>query len=155
MLLELPQMIEVGKRDLFASLYGADHAPAGSLARQLGHSRGHSRVADRYDTVCQRSPRKGSTHIQIPIENHHLMIHDSSAISALDKWQEIMFWEYRFVLHNPRQICVSGRFCTLPSSKMNVDEAEGSIIDNHPSDDGSLVSVDSTYTSIHQRGNDV
>jgi hypothetical protein len=149
MLLELPQMNGGGKRDLCASPSGADHAQVGSLARQLGHSRGHSRVADRYDTVCQHFSRNRSTHIQIPIENHHLMIHNSSAISALDKWQEIMFWEYRFVLHDPRQICVTGSFGTLPSSKMNVDEAKRSIIDDHPSDDGSLVSIDSTNTPVY------
>jgi hypothetical protein len=149
MLLELPQMNGGGKRDLFASLYGADHAPAGSRARQLGHSRGHSRVADRYDTVYQHCPRKGSTHIQIPIENHHLVIHNPSPISALYKWQEIMFRENRFVLHDRRQVCVSGRFRTLPSSEVDIDEAKRSIIDDHSSDDGSLVSIDSTNTPVY------
>lgn len=142
-------MNEGGKRDLSSFPYGADHALVGSLARQLGRLRARSRVFDRYDTVCQPCPKKGPTHIQIPIKNHHLVIHNPSPISALDKWQEIMFWEYRFVFHNPRQVCVSGRFRTLPSSKMDIDEAEGSIIDDHPSDDRSLVSVDSTYTPIH------
>jgi len=32
-------MIVGGKRDLFAFPYGVDHAPVGSLARQLGHLR--------------------------------------------------------------------------------------------------------------------
>jgi hypothetical protein len=144
-------MNEDGKRDSSASLSGADHALVGSLARQLGRLRAHFRVVDRFDTVYKYCPSsgKGSTHIQIPIENHHLMIHNSSPISALNKWQEIMFREYRFIFHNPRQICVSGRFRTLPSSKVDIDEAKRSIINDHPSDDGSLVSVDSTYTPIH------
>jgi hypothetical protein len=141
-----------GKRDLFASPSGADHAQVGSLARQLAHLTGRFRVFDRYGTAHQCPPsliKISSTYIEIPIENHHLVIHNPSPISALDKWQEIMFWEYRFIFHDPRQICVSGRFCTLPSSKMNVDEAKRSIIDDHSSDDGSLVSIDSTYTPFH------
>jgi hypothetical protein len=151
-------MIEVGKRDLFASLYGADHAPVGSLARQLGHLTGHFRVFDRYGTAhqCPSSLIKiPSTYIEIPIENHHLVIHNPSPISALDKWQEIMFRKNCFVLHDPRQVCVSGRFRTLPSSEVDIDKTEGSIIDNHPSDDGSLVSVDSTYTPGYQYSNDI
>jgi len=151
-------MNEVGKRDLSASPCGVDHAPGGSLARQLGHLTRRFRVFDRYGTAHQWPPsliKILSTYIQIPIENHHLMIHNPSPISALDKWQEIMFWEYRFVFHNARQICVSGRFRTLPSSKMDIDETKRSIIDNHPSDDRSLVSVDTTYTPIHQRRNGV
>jgi hypothetical protein len=139
-----------GKRDSCASLYGVDHARVDNLARQLGHLKGHFRVFDRYDTVYQHCRRTSSTHIQIPIEDHHLMIHNPGPVSALDEWQGIMFWENRFIFHDPRQICVSGRFCTLSSSKVDIDKAKRCIVNDHPSYDRSLVSVYPTYTPVHQ-----
>jgi hypothetical protein len=145
-------MSGAGKRDLFASLSEVGHVLANNQDRRLGHLTRRSRGAGQCDTEHQRylNFHLVVTYIEISVEDNHFVIHDASPIAALYKWQEILFWENRFVFHDACQICIARRLGALPGSKVNIDETQRSIVDDHSSDDCAFVSVDPTYTPDHQ-----
>ena len=76
----------VGTRGSFASPSGVDRVPINNQARQLGRLTRHSRVVDRSDTVPSALSH-ALTHVQIAIQDDHLVIHDPSPIAALYKGQ--------------------------------------------------------------------